>query len=457
MHAAGGRAVDGKSAPARKEAELNSTAYAYFKFLTEILAAAILIVYPLPRRKMFVLRAVCCLAGCYVLSRIWNYEMSRFFFLSVLRYTLLYTCVILSVWICFDLRPSAAVFCGVSAYCMQFTVIKIYGFIEYILLPRIPFWGIVLVYISVLLIGYALFLWLYVRRLRKKLQYRPERTDLLLCCVAIVFVMIVVGMVISHFVGELNIWAQAVMTVYGVLCAVFILCLQSSAFRKGAMRLEMQQMEQLWAQERRQMEISKANIELINVKCHDMKNMLENYRGGIPSEGMEELKSLISVYDMSVKTGNAALDLVIAEKSLYMRQNKICFTCIADGAAIGFMTQSDVYSLFGNALANAAEAAAKVQNESERAVSLMIRRAMGVVSVHLENCFDGEIRYENGRPITSKGEERGYHGFGTRSIELITEKYGGSLSARAEGQIYKLDIAFIEECGGEEYAENFHH
>lgn len=406
---------------------------------------------------MFALRAVCCLAGCYLLSRIWNYEMSRFFSLSVLRYTLLYACVILSVWICFDLRPSTAVFCGVSAYCMQFIVNKIYDFIEYILLPRIPFWGIVLVYIAVFLGGYALFWLFFVRRLRKKLRYRPERTDLLLCCVATVFVMIVVGMVISHFVGELNIWARAVMAVYGVLCAVFILCLQSSIFRKGAMRSEMQQMEQLWALERRQMEISKANIELINVKCHDMKSMLENYRGGIPSEGMEELKGLISVYDMSVKTGNAALDLVIAEKSLYMRQNKIAFTCMADGAAVSFMRPSDIYSLFGNALSNAAEAAAKVPDVSGRAVSMLVKRAMGVVSIHIENYFVGEIRYENGRPITSKGEERGYHGFGTRSIELITEKYGGSLSARAEGQIYKLDIAFIEECGGEEYAENFHH
>lgn len=426
-----------------EDAYMNYTMYAYFKFLTELVVATALFVYPLKRRKLFLLRLVLCLLCCYGFSRIYSYELSRIFIYAVFRYIMLFSMVCLTVFACFDMKLIAAVSCGISAYCVQFATNRLYVFVEYMLLQDFALWIMVLIYCASYAVSYTLLFVLFGRRLNMRLVIEIERLELMLCYISLIIVTVIINVIINNYVGELNVWGELVIAIYGILCAVFILGLQAGIFRRSTLKSEMREMKHIWDIERRQMEISKANMDLINVKCHDIKNMLLSYNHSISSDDMREMQALISVYDMSVKTGNPTLDLIIAEKSLYMQQQKITFTCMVDGAAINFMRPSDIYSLFGNALNNAVEAAEKVADESKRVISLNIKRVFGVVSVHMENYFEGQIEYSGTRPKTSKRGEEGYHGFGTRSIELITEKYGGGLSARAEGQIYKLDIAFI--------------
>lgn len=45
------------------------------------------------------------------------------------------------------------------------------------------------------------------------------------------------------------------------------------------------------------------------------------------------------------------------------------------------------------------------------------------------NYFSGTRRMEDGFPVTTKTEEEGFHGYGMKSMRLIAEKYGGSLTA----------------------------
>lgn len=435
---------------------MNQTFYGIFKFLTELLISTAIIVWPLKRRKLFVLRLALSLLVCYGFSRIYSYELSRIFAYAVFRYIMLFTLVCAAVWVCFRVRVYNAVFIGISAYAVQFFTNKLYEFLDFLVLSALPLGWEIVIYIVLFAACYAVMYLIFGRSLRKKLTLEIERKDLLLCYIALICVTIILNVVITLYITDINIWTELVIAVYGMVCAIFILCLQTGIFRKSALKSEMQQMEHIRNMERRQMEVSKATIDLINVKCHDMKNMIASYGKSISGEDVKELQSLISVYDNSVKTGNATLDLIIAEKSPYMQQQKITFTCMADGVAINFMRPGDIYSLFGNALNNAVEAAVKMKDESMRVVSLGIKRSKGMVCVHMENYFDGELESEDGRFKTSKGDES-WHGFGTKSMLLITEKYGGSLTVKAENNIFKLDIAFIADgAEGEENAENIY-
>lgn len=68
-----------------------------------------------------------------------------------------------------------------------------------------------------------------------------------------------------------------------------------------------------------------------------------------------------------------------------------------------------------------------------------MRRAGDMVSIHVENYFGGEVRFgEDGLPLTSKGD-RFNHGFGTRSMFHIVAGYDGTLSARAQDDIFHLN------------------
>lgn len=100
---------------------------------------------------------------------------------------------------------------------------------------------------------------------------------------------------------------------------------------------------------------------------------------------------------------------------------------------------SDIYAMFGNILDNAIEATKTVTEEEKRIISLTIGTTGDLLLIDSQNYYAGEIRFVDGLPQTSK-ENKEYHGFGTRSIKTLTEKYGGDLKISAENGIFRLSI-----------------
>ena len=113
---------------------------------------------------------------------------------------------------------------------------------------------------------------------------------------------------------------------------------------------------------------------------------------------------------------------------------------MADGEALASMSPTDLYALFGNALDNALEAARKVEEGRGRYISVVVRRAAGMVVVHVENSFAGEApTFVDGLPQTTKAD-RANHGFGTLSVRRIAERYGGTATMACQGQVFTLDV-----------------
>lgn len=100
---------------------------------------------------------------------------------------------------------------------------------------------------------------------------------------------------------------------------------------------------------------------------------------------------------------------------------------MADGKGLAYMEPADLYALFGNALENAIEATEQLTDPAQKQIVLTVRPVEGFCSVHLQNYTKEPLRLENGLPVTSK-QDRLNHGFGTRSIQLLVEKYGGELT-----------------------------
>ena len=59
--------------------------------------------------------------------------------------------------------------------------------------------------------------------------------------------------------------------------------------------------------------------------------------------------------------------------------------------------------------------------------------------VHIENFYEGSLSFDNGLPKTTKKDKR-YHGFGMKSIRMITEKYHGYFKVKAENGLFILNI-----------------
>lgn len=122
-------------------------------------------------------------------------------------------------------------------------------------------------------------------------------------------------------------------------------------------------------------------------------------------------------------------------------RNGIKLTCIADGEKLNFMSETDIYSLFGNAIDNAAEALMKVQDKEKRVIGLIVRTSGTFLSVHIYNYCPEPLKFADGLPITTKADKRA-HGYGVKIIRMITEKYGGEMSMSQKDDIFNLDLLF---------------
>ena len=256
---------------------------------------------------------------------------------------------------------------------------------------------------------------------------------------AFVVVIVCIGMSrVTVDISDRNPFSIIAESVYAMLCCCLIVSSVFDVSRKETMQREVDAMAEILRHERRQYEMSKENIELINIKCHDLKHQISALRQGASEESIAEIEHAIMIYDSAFKTGNDVLDVIFTEKKLLCESRNIQMTCLVNGELVSFMDRMDIYSLFGNALSNAIESAERVADVEKRCVNVIVRGVNGFLTVHVENYFEGELELKNGLPVTEKNKD--YHGYGMRSMARIAEKYGGELTVSVDGKKFNLDI-----------------
>lgn len=256
---------------------------------------------------------------------------------------------------------------------------------------------------------------------------------------------IVVNMMLDLIVKDLAMfdiparYPSALSVIYILLC-VFIMYAIFEIVYVRRLRLNMAAVEQMRVAEARQYEMSRQTIEAVNLKFHDIKHQIGLLSARRVSEDViEEINREIAKYDSSVRCGNDALDTILTEKQLICQRRGITLSCIVDGRSLGFMPPTDLYSLFGNALDNAIEATMSISDPNRRSISLVVCRKGDMALMHLENYFEGSVTLnEEGLPITRKAD-RLSHGFGMKSMRLIVEGHGGTLSVLARDGVFHLN------------------
>ena len=66
-------------------------------------------------------------------------------------------------------------------------------------------------------------------------------------------------------------------------------------------------------------------------------------------------------------------------------------------------------------------------------------RQKGFAAIRIENCFDGELKFEKGLPVTTKKDVL-YHGFGVKSIQNAAAKYGGTATITTHEGWFELRV-----------------
>lgn len=342
---------------------------------------------------------------------------------------------------CFKIRWEEAVFCAVAGYSVQFIISMCGEMCFHLFSLTTPdfFWCQILI----TLVAAPLMYFCFGRQLKRGQNLDLDRRLLLLLVVSAVLAEIVLcynlRLLWNAADGPFHMICDAVLL---AMCSFFILLAQFALLVRHNLEDELKIINQMRRKDQAHYQISSETIDLINRKCHDMRHQIRaiGQSVNVSPEALKEMEQSIGIYDAIYQTGCQALDIILTEKSLYCQQNSITISCIADGADLSFISEVDIYSLFGNLLDNAIHALQTV-NETERIVGLTIRRRGDLLSINSHNCYSGEVQMQDGLPKTSS-KDLSSHGFGAKSIAAIVNKYGGTVSFRAENGVFNLNILF---------------
>ena len=112
---------------------------------------------------------------------------------------------------------------------------------------------------------------------------------------------------------------------------------------------------------------------------------------------------------------------------------------MADGTLLEFMDIMDICSIFGNALDNAIESVEKQTDIEKRLIKTTAYAKNQFIMIRFENYSEEMPVLESGLPHTTK-KDTIYHGFGLKSIHMITQKYGGTMTIKTENNWFILRI-----------------
>ena len=355
---------------------------------------------------------------------------------------------------CFEMSPWAATFCATAGYALQNLASSIGETVGLILsaagVPGIVAGGTAWLTASGCAATFAIAYLLFIRHIDPRGLEGRGNPAMLAMVVVVVFGIIEFDLILKTVVtGSLPLTIVLCMRAFHALICVFVIIAEVELVVVRQLSSEKAAAERLLAEQERQYQLSRENIEAINIKCHDLRHQIRSLAAGekaVDKDVLESVAREINVYDSKVRTGNDALDTILTEKSLLCESRHITLTCVADGAALDFMAPADLYALFGNALDNAIEAVERLDDAARRSISLIVRRRAGTVTIHVENYYDPTASaksFKGDVPASTKGDPLN-HGFGTRSMKAIVERYGGTLAFSANGTTFCVDAVIPE-------------
>ncbi len=433
------------------EAALWMCIFMYPTFLVELLTAEGLLVRSCRRRPLF---WVFLVPGIFLIVAV-SFLMCCLLSLAdgdpivgALGYIIVFLCTLVVFRVCYDVPFRILLFYGAGAYAFQNLCYRLVSIFEVtgalnLLAGQIGLgWAECILHVGIFAATGLLFYLFFVRKVCAQGMENLYSWNVLLLSLVTLVITVVLCSVTNTF-GYMSWQLSLVIYCFSIFANIFILWIQSGMLERIVLKSDVETVRQLWQQDRRQYEIAKETIDLINVKCHDMKHRIRimKQEGELSEEEAAEMEKCISIYDARVSTGCEPIDVLLTEKSLICNEAGIRLSCMVDGKSLGYIRDYDLYSLFGNMLSNAIEAVRRIRDEERRCIDLTVRKSGGVVLVNCVNYYDGKLRLEAGLPATSKRDVVN-HGFGLKSMRMLAKKYGGQFDFSFEDGIFSITMMF---------------
>ena len=427
-------------------------------FVAEILVAEFLFMFRLKKRKGYPLRLAA--VTVVALTAAFFIPLADNAVLFSAEFLLLFFITAVCMKFCYAEPSVNIVFCVVAAYTLQhFSFEAANCVISLITQASSPLFGIygvtpadlaqlgaetvfvAAVYIMCYFTCYTGAYFLFCRKIKKDEELKIKNGWLLFLIAAGLLVNILFNSMLVSLGENYSLTVSVILSAYNIICCFFLTFAQFSLVRTNRLESNLAFINYMLDKEKEQYELLSRNIDLVNLKCHDIKHQIRKAGEGkgLSDDAIRELENTVSIYDSIAKTGNEAIDAVITEKNTVCAGEGIALDYAIDGKALSFMQPGELYSLFGNLIDNAVEAVMKSEDPHRRVITVKVFSRRGFAMINVSNYYEGNIAFDSsGMPVTSR--DRRYHGYGIKSVRYIAEKYGGNVAVKADGDVFRLSV-----------------
>lgn len=414
--------------------------------------------YKLKRKKHFVLKLIGGILACFAFAAAFPIPTSNDFY-SMFMFFIMFIFTYFVAFFLFDVKFDMLFFCLICGYTTEHIAYETYNLMKYIFIAgdvrfdglynyntidlfanRYDFGLWLVAFINI----YWITLLLFGSKIQKGLMFEAkEGTRALLIGCFFILIDIVINSAVNYYskIHYERVFMAFIAGLNLVCCGIGIFFI-FELYYKDNLKKDYDIIQELRKEEKSQYVIAKDTIEMINIKCHDFRHQIRKLgqEQNIDINTITNVNKLINIYDASIKTTNDALTVILSEKSISCLKNSIHFEPIVNGDYINFMSDEDIYSLFGNILDNAIEAS-KTVDENRRVISLRIKKIGNMVSVSARNEYSNLFDVVDGIPASTKKDKKN-HGYGLKSIKLITEKYNGVFNIDYNEHSFTITLLF---------------
>lgn len=414
-------------------------------YMLELLIGTNIFLWKWPRKKQFKwIFPLVCILDIALSSPFYFLPFTTLFnFLSFFFYLGFMILIFGSMSLCYDVPKTAILSACVGGICLQHI-----GYHLSVLVAMIPGMNFMDSVFVEEIICALIFIICYftIGKLVAKNEYY-KNFDKRIVIIAVITVLFCIGIIRFQrqacVEGNYDKWMNIAVSLYAITNSILSLFILFFLWRFVSVKSSYFIERRLEEEELKQFKMQMRNNEQLNIKFHDLKHKIQSLEGSLPQKEVQEINKLLKNYDASYQTGIPGLDALLNEKSYYCLKHSIDLTLNGDVKALSFMDQMDIYSLFGNILDNAIEAVNQIQEKEKRVISFIIEKKGDMVYLNEMNYSTGNLNFVDGLLETTKSGEKGYHGFGMKSIRNTAEKYDGLVNVSIKKDLFVLSIALF--------------
>lgn len=189
-------------------------------------------------------------------------------------------------------------------------------------------------------------------------------------------------------------------------------------------------------------ETMKQAEETAKVHRHDLRHHLQMINSYLISNNVKEAQNYIIKIEKNMYHNvtvtyceNEAINLILSSYIGMAHHKDILVESEVYVPKSCKISDIDLCIIFANSIENAINACANIEDIKKRQINISCMSNNNKLFIQITNSYKFEVTFENDMPVTDKEN----HGYGTKSIAAIVQKYSGIYSFRAEEGIFKMN------------------